>query len=83
MAPAVRTVQVDLVANTNVAPGYGVSVLTSANYTVTDVQYSTQAGLTNGAPLRITITGNVLDCGDWFNVFFDVCDSAPINWTDA
>lgn len=81
--PAVRTVQVNLVANTNVAPGYGVSALTNANYMVTDVQYSTQAGLTNGSPLIITITGNVLDCGDWFNVFFDVCDSAPPgDWTD-
>jgi len=80
--PVSRTVEVTLAANTAVAGGYGVSNLVNSNYTVTNVSYSTQGPLTDGQQLVITIVGDVIDCGTWFNVWFSVCDQAPLAWDD-
>ncbi len=78
-----RSVDVVLQANIAVAGGYGVSGLTSANYTVTGITYSTQAALIPGQQVTVTITGNVLDCSTWFNVYFNMCDNMPVNWSDS
>jgi len=81
--PVTRTVVVVLEALTDVAGGYGVSDLTDSNYTVSGVGYSTQAPLSAGQQVTITLTGDVLECGSWFNVWFSVCDVAPADWHTA
>jgi len=78
-----RSIDVVLEATTAVAGGYGVSSLTSVNSTVTNVAYSTEAALTAGQQVTITITGNVLSCSSWFKVYFDMCDSSPSNWSNS
>jgi len=78
-----RSVAIVLQANVAVAGGYGVSSLTSGNYSVTGVGYSTQAALAPGQQTTITVTGTVLDCSTNFNVYFDMCDSTPSNWADS
>jgi len=78
--PLSRTVEVVLQANEAVPGGYGVSSLSSANYTVTNVSYSTQATLIAGQQVTVTITGDVLDCGTWFKVYFSMCEVAPASW---
>jgi len=80
---AQRQVQIDLEATEALPPGYAVAELTSANYSVTDVLYSTRAGLASGAELLITIEGDVLECGEWFNVYFNICDSEPETWQSS
>ncbi len=81
--PVSRSVDVVLQAVVAVPGGYGVSSLTSANYSVTNVGYSTQAALIAGQQVTITITGDVLDCSTSFNVYFNMCDSTPANWGDS
>jgi len=83
--PFERSVQVVLEATTAVDAGYGVSDLTSNNYTLLpdgEVQYSTRAALSAGQQITITITGDVLDCTNWFSVYFNLCDLAPRQPTD-
>jgi len=81
--PISRSVDVVLQAVAAVPGGYGVSGLTSANYTMTNVGYSTQSALAVGQQVTITITGDVLDCSTSFNVYFNICDSTPANWGDS
>jgi len=81
--PVGRTVEVVLQANTAISAGYGVSNLTSNGWTVTGVTQSTSAALAVGQQVKITINGDVLDCGTWFSVWFSMCDVAPLHPEDA
>jgi uncharacterized repeat protein (TIGR03803 family) len=76
--PPTRTVQVVLEATEPVADYFGVSNVTSGNYDLTSVVLDTNLALDVGERVTITITGDVLSCESWFNVWLNMCSVAPV-----
>jgi hypothetical protein len=78
-----RTLEVVLRATAAVPAGFGVSSLTSTNYSVTGVSHLDDA-LVPGQTVTITIEGDVLNCvnAPRTNLYFDICDAAPATWSD-
>ena len=76
---AAVTVEVVLEANAPVAAGYGVSDLTTGNYTITGVAQDTSSDLAIGEQVTITFTGDVADRGTNFNLWFSICSTTPVS----
>jgi hypothetical protein len=84
-----RTLEIVMRATAPVGAGFGVSSLTSTNYTV-DPQLSgavtydppNTSPLSQGQTVTVTVVGEVLACvAPRTNLYFDMCDVAPTDWS--